>query len=235
MDAKYGDFAVTPRNGKPVEINALWYNALMIMAEISNKLAMKTKAKNYKEMAEATKISFNNKFYNKKRKCLYDVIGDGKIRPNQLFALSLSNPVLDSNLDIAKEMLSTVEKKLLTNYGLKSLAKGEENYVDVYEGDGFRRDMSYHQGITWVWLLGLYYDSLKNIIKLEKDKKEKEKYQEKLNKFIETTKKTFNKEINETGCIGSISELYDSKKPYLPKGAVAQAWSVAEVFRIILK
>jgi len=234
MDAKYGDFAVTPRNGKAVEINSLWYNSLMIMAEISNKLSKKAKEKKYKELAELTKISFNNKFYNKKRKCLYDVLGDGKIRPNQLFALSLSYPVLEGNEEVYKDMINTVNKKLLNNYGLKTLAKGEQNYVDTYEGDGFRRDMSYHQGITWPWLLGLYYNSLKNVIKLEKDKKEKVKYEEELKEFIGTTEKIFKKELYENGCIGSISELYDSKKPQLPKGAFAQAWSVAEVFRIIV-
>jgi len=94
--------------------------------------------------------------------------------------------------------------------------------------------MSYHQGITWPWLLGLYYNSLKNVIKLEKDKKEKVKYEEELKEFIGTTEKIFKKELYENGCIGSISELYDSKKPQLPKGAFAQAWSVAEVFRIIV-
>ena len=204
------------------------------MAEISNKLSKKAKEKKYKELAELTKISFNNKFYNKKRKCLYDVLGDGKIRPNQLFALSLSYPVLEGNEEVYKDMINTVNKKLLNNYGLKTLAKGEQNYVDTYEGDGFRRDMSYHQGITWPWLLGLYYNSLKNVIKLEKDKKEKVKYEEELKEFIGTTEKIFKKELYENGCIGSISELYDSKKPQLPKGAFAQAWSVAEVFRIIV-
>ena len=131
-------------------------------------------------------------------------------------------------------MINTVSKKLLNNYGLKTLAKGEENYVEIYEGDSFRRDFSYHQGITWTWLLGLYYDSLKNIIKSEKDKNEKLKYENMLNDFRNNVTKTFTKEINERGCIGSIAEIYDSRKPYLPKGTIAQAWSVAEVFRIIL-
>ena len=234
MDAKYGDFAVTPRNGKAVEINAMWYNALMIMAELTTKIGKKSRAKAYKDLAEKSKIAFNNNFYNKKRKCLYDVIGDGKIRPNQLFALSLTYPVVDPDSEMAKNIFNTVTKKLLNNYGLKTLAKGEENYVDIYEGGSFRRDMSYHQGITWPWLLGPYYDAFKAIIKAEKNKKAKAELEEGLEKFRNQIYKTFKKEMQETSCIGSISELYDSKKPQLPKGAFAQAWSVGEVFRIIL-
>ena len=235
MDAKYDGKAITPRNGKVVEINALWYNALRIMADLENKIGKKANSKQYKELAERTKSSFNEKFYNKKRKCLFDVIGDSKIRPNQLFALSLTYPVIDCSSEIAKNIFDVVTKKLLNNYGLKTLAKGEENYIEVYEGDGFKRDFSYHQGITWVWLLGLYYNTLKNMIEAQKNKKEKEELEEKLNQFIENTEKTFTKEVNTNGCIGGISELYDSKKPHLPKGTINQAWSVAEVLRIILR
>ena len=130
--------------------------------------------------------------------------------------------------------MNTVTKKLLNNYGLKTLAKGENGYVDTYEGDDFRRDMSYHQGITWPWLLGVYYDALKNMIKFESNKKEKEKLEKELNEFISKTKKVFVKELRENGCIGNIAEIYDSKRPQLPKGTIAQGWSVSEVFRIIL-
>lgn len=235
MDAKYLNMPATPRNGKVVEVNALWYNALKIMQELSEKYESKQVADKYKKMAEATRKSFNEKFYNKKRKCLYDVLGDSKIRPNQLFAISLTYPVLDCNSNVAKEVLEIVTKKLLNNYGLKTLAKGEENYIEIYEGDNFKRDMSYHQGITWPWLFGLYYDALKNMIKMQKTKTAKKEYEEQLKQFIEKTKNTFLKAIDNEGMIGSISELYDSRKPYLPKGAPAQAWSVAEVFRIILE
>ena len=184
-------------------------------------------------MAEQCKKSFNREFYNGRRKCLYDVVGDNKIRPNQLFALSLTYPVVEPDSEMANNILNVVEKKLLNNYGLKTLAKGEKNYVDVYEGDGFRRDMSYHQGITWPWLLGLYYNALRNKKAFEKDKEKRKELTVKIDEFKKKVEKTFRKEINETGCIGSISELYDSKTPYLPKGTFAQAWSVAEVFRII--
>ena len=234
MDAKVGDMAVTPRNGKAVEINAMWYNANMIMANLTLRLGDLLQIKKYKDLAKQCKKSFEEKFYNPETKCLYDVLGDGKIRPNQLFVLSLTHPVIDPDSEIAKNMITVVEKKLLNNYGLKTLAKGEENYVEIYEGDSFKRDTSYHQGITWPWLLGLYYDAL---IKMKEKAKEEEKeeLENKIQKFVDKTKRTFKKEINENGCIGSISELYDSAKPQLPKGAIAQAWSVAEIFRIIME
>ena len=235
MDAKYLGMPATPRNGKVVEVNALWYNALKILESLANKFEGKNIADKYKKMAEDTKKSFNEKFYNKKRKCLYDVLGDSKIRPNQLFALSTSYPVMDLNTEEARNVFSVVTTKLLNNYGLKTLAKGEPNYIEVYEGDGFKRDMSYHQGITWPWLLGLYYDSLKNMSNQTKEKELKKEYQNRLKEFINTTKETFISALDNDGIIGSISELYDSKKPHLPKGALAQAWSVAEIFRIILE
>ena len=234
MDAKYDGKAITPRNGKVVEINALWYNALRIMADLENKIGKKANSKQYKELAERTKLSFADKFYNKKRKCLFDVVGDSKIRPNQLFALSLTYPVIDSDSEMTKNIFDVVTKKLLNNYGLKTLAKGEENYVEVYEGDGFQRDSSYHQGITWPWLLGLYYNTLKNMINSQKNKKDKENLENILADFRKNTIKTFGKEIISNGCIGGIAELYDSKKPQLPKGTINQAWSVAEVLRIVI-
>lgn len=260
MDAKTNGIAATPRNGKAVEINALWYNSLMIMIDLTEKFEVEElkKAKNfskiknskgnakekeikeveekikkYKTLAKKCKKSFEKEFYNEKKKCLYDVVGDGKVRPNQLFALSLTYPVIEQNSEIAYDVINAVEKELLNNYGLKSLAKGEPNYVEIYEGDSFKRDMSYHQGITWTWLLGLYFDSLKNMVKSEKRKTYKAKLEEKLDKLKETTVKTFEKEINDRGCVGSIAEIYDSVKPYAPKGTIAQAWSVAEILRIV--
>lgn len=235
MDAKYGTYAFTPRNGKTVEINSLWYNALKIMEQLSTKFENKTIAKYYAEIAKKVKKSFNEKFYNSRKKCLYDVLGDGKVRPNQLFALSLGYPVIDPNSEVAKSIITVVEKKLLNKYGLKTLAKGEKGYIDVYEGDGFKRDSSYHQGITWPWLLGLYYDTLNNMIKAEKEKKLKKELETKLTEFKDKVKKTFTEEIIKRGTLGSINEIYDSRQPNLPKGAIAQAWSVAEIFRIIYK
>ena len=243
MDAKTNGIASTPRNGKAVEINSLWYNSLMIMADLTEKMSnnkenkitdSKAQIKKYKDLAKKCKKSFKEKFYNAKRKCLYDVVGDNKIRPNQLFALSLTYPIIEPNSEEAYNIINVVEKKLLNNYGLKSLAKGEPNYTEIYEGDSFKRDMSYHQGITWTWLLGLYFNSLRNMIKSEKRKTYKTKLEKKLEKFVNTTTKTFKKEINERGCLGSIAEIYDSVKPFKPKGAIAQAWSVAEILRMYL-
>lgn len=233
MDAKYAGIAVTPRNGKAVEINAMWYNALKIMQELAIKNNENDKSKKYEKIAKKCKKSYQEKFYNKRRKCLYDVLGDSKIRPNQLFALSLTYTVLEPTSEEAQNMVETVTKRLLNNYGLKSLAKGEENYVEIYEGDGCRRDFSYHQGITWTWLLGPYYNALKRLAKESKNKADRTKFEEQLKEFTANVIKTFKIELNERGCVGSIAEIYDSKRPYEPKGAIAQAWSVAEVFRII--
>ena len=238
MDAKYGEMAFTPRCGKVVEINALWYNALKIMEQLTKKyekIGKRLLSKKYAEMAEKCKGSFNVEFFNSKKKCLYDVVGDSKVRPNQLFALSLTYPVVDPNTALAENIITVAEKKLLNNYGLKSLAKGEKNYVDIYDGDNFKRDASYHQGITWPWLLGLYYNALRNMKEAEKDKEKKKALDTKISDFKKKVEKTFSKEIEQRGCIGSIAEIYDSKTPYLPKGAVAQGWSVAEIFRIIFR
>jgi predicted glycogen debranching enzyme len=235
MDAKYGDFAVTPRNGKAVEINSLWYNALKIMEELTKRFETQKDAKQYAELAKKCQEAFEKSFYNAKRKCLYDVLGDNKIRPNQLFSIALSYPVIDPSSKKAEEMMQTVTKKLLNMYGLKTLAKGEENYIEVYEGDSFKRDMSYHQGITWPWLLGIYIDAKKAVIRECKDKQKKKALQKEYDELKANIQKNFYKEFYEQGMIGSIAELHDSKSPYLSKGALAQAWSVAEVFRIMLE
>lgn len=234
MDAKVDGVAVTPRNGKAVEINSMWYNSLKIMENLCKKYGKKTKAKKYAELAQMAKNSFEDKFYNGRRKCLYDVLGDSKIRPNQLFALSLTYPIIDPNSEIAQNIIKIVEKKLLNSYGLQSLAKGEQGYVPVYKGNSHDRDMIYHQGITWTWLLGIYYNSLKNMLKSAKTKTKKLELEVKLAEFKESVLATFEKEVYNRGCVGSIAEIYDSTKPHEPKGAFSQAWSVAEVLRILM-
>lgn len=235
MDAKIGNIVVTPRNGKAIEINALWYNALKIMESFANLYKEKELSKKYAELAKKCKESFIKKFYNKKRKCFDDLVGDNSIRPNQLFAIGLHYPVVESNSVEAKTAFETVTKKLLTPYGLKTLAKGEKCYREIYEGDQIKRDMSYHQGITWPWLLGIYSDSFLNIISAEKNKTKKKELEEQYSKFAQNVEDTFYNEMYNRSTVGSISELYDSAKPYEAKGAFAQAWSVAEVFRIIEK
>ena len=235
MDAKIGNIVVTPRNGKAIEINALWYNALKIMESFANLYKEKELSKKYAELAKKCKESFMKKFYNKKRKCFDDLVGDNSIRPNQLFAIGLHYPVVEPNSVEAKTAFETVTKKLLTPYGLKTLAKGEKCYREIYEGDQIKRDMSYHQGITWPWLLGIYSDSFLNIINAEKNKTKKKELEEQYSKFAQNVEDTFYNEMYNRSTVGSISELYDSAKPYEAKGAFAQAWSVAEVFRIIEK
>lgn len=234
MDAKIGDFVVTPRNGKAVEINSMWYNALKIMEELTIILRGKEEARRYSDLAKKCKESFNKKFYNERKECLYDVLGDSKVRPNQLFALSLSYPVVEPNSDIAKNVINTVERKLLTPVGLRTLAKGEEGFTEVYDGDMVKRDMSYHQGTIWPWLLGLYYDTLKNMIKFHKNNNEKKFLEEKLDKFKINVKNTFWSEMSRGKTVGNICEIYsvDNGK-YIAEGTFAQAWSVAEIFRII--
>lgn len=233
MDAKIGDFVVTPRNGKAVEINALWYNALIILKELSEIWNDENTAVYCSKLAKTCKKSFNSKFYNEEKESLFDVLGDDKIRPNQIFAFSLTYPIIELNSEIAIKVFNTITKKLLMKHGLKSLAKGEKNYIEVYSGDNFKRDMSYHQGITWTWLIGAYYDGLKNMIKFQKNKRNKEELEKQLNKLIENTKKTFKNEVMNNACVGSVSEIYDSISPYLSKGAFSQAWSVAEIIRIV--
>lgn len=234
MDAKVGNFAVTPRNGKAVELNALWYSALKVMENLAEKYEDKECQEQYGKLAKKVRTNFNKKFFNEKNKCLDDVIGSKEIRPNQLFALATIYPVMILTNDKAKEMLKTVAKELYTKYGLATLSKKNPKYIAVYEGDGFKRDMSYHQGITWPWLAGLYVESYKTIIKNEKDKNEKKKLEEEYKKVIYNYKKAFTQALKE-GALGTISELYDSKPPYLPKGAFAQAWSVSEAIKIMLE
>ena len=234
MDAKVSNFAVTPRNGKAVEVNSLWYNALKTVENLANKFEDGEAEKEYKELAKKVRTNFNKKFYNEKNKCLYDVLGNNEIRPNQLFALSTTYPVMILTNGKAKEMLKTVTKELYTKYGLATLSSKDKKYIAIYEGDGFKRDMSYHQGITWPWLAGLYIASYKTVINNEKDKTEKKRLEKEYEKIINNYQKSFTHSMKE-GCLGSISELYDSKMPYEPKGAFAQAWSVSEVIKIMLE
>ena len=234
MDVKIGDFAVTPRNGKAVEINSLWYNALKIMGELSKRFETKKASEIYSELAEKVQKSFNRKFYNPEKKSLYDVLGDDRIRPNQLFSLSLTYPVLNPSGRNAKEILKTVTDELYTKHGLRTLNRKDKQYIATYEGDSYRRDISYHQGITWPWLFGIYSDAYKAVIENTKTAKTKQELQKQYDQFIKNLKTTTKAMMYKEGCVQSISELYDSKPPYLPKGAFSQAWSVAEIFRILL-
>jgi predicted glycogen debranching enzyme len=235
MDAKIGEYVVTPRNGKVVEINALWYNSLKTLENLAKKFGEDDVSVSCKEASRRCKLAFNKSFYNPRRKCLFDVLGDSKIRPNQLFALSTTYPIMNLSTENAKNVFNTVTDKLLTRYGLRTLSRIDEGYIATYEGDSFKRDMSYHQGVSWVWLLGLYADAFKNMIKAEKDQTEKKKLQDRYNIFKENVYTTFKKEINDEEAVQTISELYNSKAPYVPGGTYSQAWSVSEILKICTK
>ena len=221
MDAKVGDWVVTPREGKAVEINALWYNALMIMQEFA-KLAGKDD-KFYKDKAAATLKSFNKEFHNEISGTLYDVVRglykDSSARPNQVFVLSL--PFEMVNKKIGKAILKEIEELLLTPVGLRSLSPKNYHYKGYYAGDWVARDGAYHQGTVWSWLLGPYMSA--------KIKVEGEQGKEQVRKII----KSFEKHLYEAG-IGTVSEIFDGEAPFYPKGCVAQAWGVSEILRVYL-
>lgn len=235
MDVKIGDYVVTPRNGRVVELNSLWYNALKTLENLAGRFGDKDIETNCRKVAQKHKKAFETKFFDKKKKILYDVLGDDKIRPNQLFSISTTYPVIKPSSEVGKTIFKTVKTKLLTKYGLRTLAKDEDGYLPYYEGDSFKRDMSYHQGTVWVWLLGLYFDSFKNIINDEKDRLEKEKMKIEFEKFIKSVFTTFKTEINNSQAIGTISEVYNSQAPFNPGGTFSQAWSVSEVLKIVSK
>ncbi|MEY3416843.1 MAG: hypothetical protein RL060_954 [Bacteroidota bacterium] len=220
MDAKIGDWVVTPRIGKPVEINALWYNALMIMAHFA---PAKEKAY-YKAKADKTRLSFQNTFWNEDKGYLFDYVSvndkDDCLRPNQLFAISLPFELL-SNAQ-AQKVVSAVEKHLLTPVGLRSLSPENRSYVPIYEGNQLSRDGAYHQGTVWSWLLGTYADA--------KLKTDPVNGPEKVKKIM---LKAF-KHLGEAG-VGSVSEIFDGQAPFEPKGCIAQAWGVAEWLRVYQK
>ena len=221
MDAKIGDWVVTPREGKAVEINALWFNALMIMQEFA-KLAGKEE-KPYKDKATQVQKSFNKEFLNDISGTLYDVVRglykDSSVRPNQLFAISLPFELV--NKKIAKAILKEVEELLLTPVGLRSLSPKNYHYKAYYAGDGLARDSAYHQGTVWSWLMGPYMSA--------KIKIDGEAGKEEVRKLL----KGFEKHLTEAG-IGSVSEIFDGTEPFFPKGCIAQAWGVAEALRIYL-
>jgi predicted glycogen debranching enzyme len=224
MDAKVGDWVVTPRRGKAVEINALWYNALRVMEELMRETGSEGEAKRYEERAGKVNEKFNEVFWNNTQGGLYDFV-DGEIknddiRPNQIYALSLPFPVVVGNK--AKKILELITSKLLTPRGLRSLASNHNDYKSEYLGDGWHRDAAYHQGTAWSFLIGPYVDAL---IKL-KGKNGKTEASALISSFFE--------HLNEAG-VGTISEIFDAEPPHQARGCIAQAWGVAEVLRVILE
>jgi predicted glycogen debranching enzyme len=165
MDAKIGDLVITPRTGKAVEIQALWYNALCIMADLAETFGDTEDLARYRAMADLTKLSFNAVFWNEDDQCLYDVVDNGlrdnSIRPNQIFAVSLPYSMLDP--ERSKKVVDRVETDLLTPVGLRSLSPKDKRYVPVYIGSPFERDSGYHQGTVWGWLIGPFVDAFRKV------------------------------------------------------------------------
>jgi predicted glycogen debranching enzyme len=220
MDAKIGDWVVTPRIGKAVEINALWYNAMLIMSELSQKAKHEHDSALYRERAEKVKVSFMETFHYKEKGYLYDCVNgdfkDASFRPNQIFAMSLPYSLIDRELSTS--ILKMVEEKLLTPYGLRSLAPDDPKYIGHYRGDQLSRDGAYHQGAVWSWLLGPYITAK---IRLEGEEGRKS-VMKLLNKF--------QVHLSEAG-VGTVSEIFDGDAPHTPKGCIAQAWGVSEILR----
>jgi predicted glycogen debranching enzyme len=221
MDAKIGDLVITPRTGKAVEIQALWYNALCVMADFAGIFGDWADEKKYLELAEKAQSSFNKIFWNEAENCLFDVIdGDAKdasVRPNQIFAVSLPHAIL-TDMEKSRKVVGKVEAELLTPVGLRSLSPRDSRYCPIYTGSPFDRDSSYHQGTVWAWLIGGFVDAYRIVFP-----ENKQRVKEILNGF--------RSHLDEAGG-GQISEIFDADAPHLPRGCPAQAWSVAEVLRL---
>jgi predicted glycogen debranching enzyme len=220
MDAKIGDWVVTPRTGKAVEINALWCNALAIMASLYKSVGRKASAKRFAQRTENTRDRFRMEFWYEQGGYLYDTVNgemrDTSIRPNQIFALSLPYPLLEGQQ--AKMVLETVRDKLYTPFGLRSLAPDDPHYRPIYSGNGSERDSAYHQGTVWAWLLGPWLTAVARVN----------------GKEGKATAKNYFKDIMphlEDAGIGTVSEIFDADWPHAPRGCIAQAWSVAEIAR----
>lgn len=220
MDAKMGDWVVTPRRGKAVEINALWFNALKLLSGWLRETDNADAAERYAGHAEQTQRSFNERFWDNDGGYLYDVIdgpegNDDSIRPNQIFAISLEHPVLERARWEA--VLGVVERELLTPVGLRSLSPNNADYKKNYHGDLKTRDAAYHQGTIWAWLIGPFIDAWLKLYPNE---------QRRAREFLSD----FPPHLEAAG-LGTISEVFDAESPHTPRGCIAQAWSVAEVLR----
>jgi predicted glycogen debranching enzyme len=224
MDAKVGDWVVTPRRGKAVELNALWYNALCLMDEwVKTHRGGESIGQgiDFRQLADHARDSFNRRFWYDKGGHLYDVVDkqgggdDPSCRPNQVLAISLPHPILDRSR--WEPVMNVVRDRLLTPFGLRSLAPGDPDYKPRYYGDLRARDAAYHQGTVWAWLIGPFIDAWTKLYGPNSE-------------AVRRLLDGFRQHLSEA-CVGSISEVFDADAPYLPRGCIAQAWSVAEVMR----
>ena len=224
MDAKVDDWVVTPRRGKAVEINALWYNALCLLAAWTRAVETPALDLDLPALAARVRTSFNQRFWSERLGHLLDVVDgeagdDGACRPNQVLAISLDHPVLER--ERWQPVLEVVRERLLTPVGLRSLAPGHRDYKSRYYGDLRSRDAAYHQGTVWGWLIGPFVDAWLKAWPEDRD-------------GARALLQGFDAHLGEA-CVGSISEIFDAEAPYVPRGCVAQAWSVAEVLRCLVK
>lgn len=221
MDVRVGDWVATPRHGKPVEINALWYNALRIMESLCEKFDEDASA--YRTRANQVKESFNAKFWDSSNQCLFDVVDgdepDDHIRPNQIYAVSLPFSLLPEEQE--KAVVALVEKELFVGCGLRSLAPNHPDYHGIYCGALAKRDAAYHQGTAWGFLLGGFFSAYMKVNHHSSSAAENAIH------MLEPVRK----HLSDSGCIGSISEIFDGDAPHNPRGCYAQAWSVGEVLR----
>jgi predicted glycogen debranching enzyme len=220
MDAKVGDWVVTPRRGKAVEINALWFNALKLVEGWLREANDGENADICAAHAARAAASFNTRFWNSATNCLFDVVDgeqgdDPAIRPNQVLAIALTHPVLAR--ERWEPLMRVVEEKLLTPVGLRTLSREHRDYKAKYSGDLRSRDAAYHQGTVWPWLIGPFIEAW---LKLHPENKAQAR------RFLDG----FVPHLN-NACVGSISEIFDAEEPFTPRGCIAQAWSVAEVLR----
>jgi predicted glycogen debranching enzyme len=224
MDAKVDDWVVTPRRGKAVEINGLWYNALRLLERWLREERGDPAAAPTAEHARRAQESFNRRFWNDHGGYLYDVVDgeagdDASCRPNQLLAFSLEFPILEQSH--WKPVLEVVHERLLTPFGLRSLSRESPDYKPKYFGDLRARDAAYHQGTVWAWLIGPFIDAWLKV---------HPKDHAGARKFLQG----FAQHLDD-GCVGSINEIFDAEPLFTPRGCIAQAWSVAEVLRCWVK
>jgi len=228
MDATTIDQFVTPRDGKAVEIQALWYNALKTMQLLAKRFNQLNKAEEYYSMAEKARESFSQKFWNPKNGYLFDVVSedgaDATLRPNQIIATSLDFPILD--MGKGERVVEAVRKRLWGRYGLKTLPETDPRYIGKYLGDWTHRDSAYHNGTVWAWLLGPITTAFL------KTKNHEERWRKFA--FKSFLQPLFREEIYRAG-LGTVSEIFDGDKPHLPRGCISQAWSVAELLRVYVE
>jgi len=228
MDAVVDGQPITPRAGKAVEVQALWYSALKTVELLANKFRERGEAERYLQMAEMAMKSFVEKFWNPEQNCLFDVVGeygeDGSLRPNQIVAVALDFTMLDKTK--SEKIVDTVHRELLTPYGLRTLARNDPKYIGVYAGDRRSRDKAYHNGTVWPWLLGPFTRAFLKTRGYSDYTREHV-----LKSFLLPL---FAEQIFKAG-LGSINEIFDGDSPHTPRGCIAQAWSIAEPFRAYIE